>query len=737
MEMRNEQGMLDRLNDEDLIDLRQYWQTLMRYKWGIIGFTFVMTLLAVLVTFSLTPIYRATAVLLIESQDAKVVSIEEVYGIEGAQSEYFTTQFEILKSRKLAEKVVRELGLVNHPTFNKVEESWLPFSVADIKATVKAYLPAQMPEREVVEQDPVHATVDAFMAQLIVEPVRKSQLVRISFESEDRALAAQVANAVGEAYIDSNLEAKLELTLKASSWLSTRLETLRADLTAAEQRLQQYRESEKIIGERGGLDIAGQELELISNKLAEAQRERLAAESLYKQVQAIGRNNPQKLELVPTVLQHPLVQVMKQSYAQIELKRSEVAKRYGPKHPNMQAVTSELNNARRSLNSQILSIVNGIETDYKVALANEESLRSSLEGTKGNMQDLSRKEFKLRELQQDVDAKSAVFNTFLARFNETSATKDLNTANARIADPAVVPTEPVKPKKKLIVLMAAMGSFMLGVMFAFLLQALNNTVKTASEVENRLHAVMLGLLPLLPGGRKRQGQSYLEFVKNPQSQYAESLRTIRTGLMLSALDNPHKTISVTSTVAGEGKSTLALGVAFAMGQMERVLLIDADLRRPSIARSLGYERTLPGLSNLVAGTAEMDDCIQHFSEGHIDVICAGVTPPNPSELLSSKRFKEVLAQLEDRYDRIIIDTAPSQAVSDALILAPLVGAMVYVVKSDSTPYQHARNGLKRLKAVNAPLVGVVLNQVDMKKGAKYYGQEYGGYYDVYGYTAQS
>lgn len=737
MEMRNEQGMLDRLNDEDLIDLRQYWQTLMRYKWGIIGFTFVMTLLAVLVTFSLTPIYRATAVLLIESQEAKVVSIEEVYGIEGAQSEYFTTQFEILKSRKLAEKVVRELGLADHPSFNKVEESILPFGLADIKALVKTYLPAPMPEREVVERDPVQATADAFMAQLIIEPVRKSQLVRISFESEDRELAAKVANAVGEAYIDSNLEAKLELTLKASSWLSTRLESLRADLTAAEQRLQNYRESEKIIGERGGLDIAGQELELISNKLAEAQRERLAAESLYKQVQSIGRNNPQKLELVPTVLQHPLVQVMKQSYAQIELKRSEVAKRYGPKHPKMQAVTSELNNARRSLNSQILSIVNGIETDYKVALANEESLRNSLEGTKGDMQDLSRKEFKLRELQQDVDAKSAVFNTFLARFNETSATKDLNTANARIADPAVVPTEPVKPKKKLIVLMAAMGSFMLGVMFAFLLQALNNTVKTASEVENRLHAVMLGLLPLLPGGRKQQGQSYLEFVKNPQSQYAESLRTIRTGLMLSALDNPHKTISVTSTVAGEGKSTLALGIAFAMGQMERVLLIDADLRRPSIARSLGYERTLPGLSNLVAGTAEMEECIQHFGNGHIDVICAGVTPPNPSELLSSKRFKEVLAQLEGRYDRIIIDTAPSQAVSDALILAPLVGAMVYVVKSDSTPYQHARNGLKRLKAVNAPLVGVVLNQVDMKKGAKYYGQEYGGYYDVYGYTAQS
>lgn len=731
MDIQKEQGALDRLLQDDVIDLRQYWQTIMRHKWGIIGFAFVVTLLTTLAVYSLTPIYRATATLLIESQQANVVSIEEVYGLEGAQSEYFTTQFEILKSRMLAEKVVERLNLVEHPLYNQPKEPLLPFDL-----NWRDWIPVELPgaEQETTELDKRREVVDAFMSDLSIEPVRKSQLVKISYESPDKQLAADVANAVGEAYIESNLEAKLELTLKASSWLSGRLEGLRSDLTAAEQRLQQYREEEKIVGERGGLDIASQELELVATKLVEARRDRLESESLYKQIRAIGKSDPTRLELVPGVLQHPLVQRMKEAYAQVEQKRSELAKRYGPKHPNMQSVNSELRNARQALDKQILSVVNGIETTYKVALANERSLQGSLDGTKGNIQSLSRKEYRLRELQQDVDAKRAIFNTFLKRFNETSATGDLNTANARISDPAVVPIEAAKPKKKLIVALAFVVSSLFGVMFAFLLQALNNTVKTPAEVESRLGETMLGLLPLLPRRRKNPNQSYRQFLDMPQSPYSEALRTIRTGLILSALDADNKIVSVTSSVPGEGKTTLSLGLAFATGQMENVLLIDADMRRPAVSRALGLDKSHAGLSNLVAGTAQLSECIQRYEEGNIDVLSAGTIPPNPSELLSSKRFASVLELLQTKYDRIVIDSAPCQAVSDAMILASQVGAMIYVVKSDSTPHQQARSGLKRLHEAKAPIVGVVLNQVDVKKTAKYGAEHYGGYYDVYGYS---
>ncbi|MGB2221231.1 MAG: GumC family protein [Neptunomonas phycophila] len=730
MESNMEQGAYKALTQEDVIDLRLYWQTVMRNKWGIIGFSMVITILAVLFVMSITPIYKATATLLIESQEANVVSIDEIYGLEGAASEYFETQFEILKSRQLAERVVDRLDLVNNPAFNKRKEPLLPFDLTQ-------FLPEALnkPQLEPTMEQKRRSVVDSFMGNLSIVPIKRTQLVDISYESDDPELAVLIANTVGDAYIESNLEAKLELTLKATSWLSTRLESLRADLTEAERVLQDYRESEQIVGENGGINIASQEMELVANKLVDARRDRLEVESLYRQIQSIGKSNPERLELVPTVLQHPLVQRMKGELARVELKRSELAKRYGPKHPRMQSVNSEISNAREALNSQILSVVNGIETNYRVAQANERSLQRTLDGTKGNMQELNRKEYRLNELQQNVQAKQVLFETFLTRFNETSATGDLNTANARISDPAVIPKSPIKPKKKLIVLAVLIGSLMFGVLFALLLEILNNTVKNARDVENHLHETMLGLLPLLQKKRKEPYKSYRQFVEDPSSTYSESLRTIRTGVVLSALDNPHKTISVTSTIPGEGKTTLSTGLALAVGQMEKVLLLEADMRRPSIGRALGLNREAAGLSDVVAGSAKLEDAIQRFEAGNIDVLIAGKIPPNPSELLSSKRFGKLLEVLETKYDRIIIDTAPSQAVSDAMVLAQHVGAMIYVVKADSTTYQNARNGLKRLHEVKAPILGVVLNQVDVKRGAKYHGEEYGGYYDVYGYSS--
>lgn len=716
-----------RLMSDDVIDLREYWQTINRHKWGIFGFAVLVTILTILVVFSLRPVYRATATVLIEANQAQVVSIEEVYGIDSGNQEYYLTQFEILKSRKLAEAVMVKMDLVNHPEFN--EEPGFTFNWRDL-------LPIELPGSDAVpsEEDVFQTKVAQFLSQVTISPVRKTQLVKITYESYDPVLAADVANAIGVAYIEGNLEAKLEVTMQASSWLSERLGYLKDDLRATQQTLQDYRDSEGIVGEKGGLDIASKELDLVSTRLVESRRDRLELEGVYKQIQKIGKRNPRKLELIPAVLQHPLVQVMKESVARIQLKKSELSKRYGAKHPKMESVNSELNIAYRSLNQQILSVVSGIENQYKAAQASEKSLEGSLSSTKVGMQDISRKEFKLKELQQDVDTKQAVYDTFFTRLSETSATGDLKTANARIVDPAVKPLLPAKPKKKLIVVLAFVVSLMFGVVFAFLLKALDNTIKTASEIESKLGETMLGLLPLLKGKKGVKHLSYTQYIDENQSPYAESVRTIRTGVVLSALDNPHKVLAVTSTVPGEGKTSTSINMAYSLGQMEKVLLIDADMRRPSLAKALGFDPRAPGLSNLVAGTAKLDECIHHHEASNIDVITAGIIPPNPLELLSSERFAKALTVLEEKYDRIVIDTAPAQAVSDALVLASKVGAMIYVVKADSTTYQHAKSGIKRLRDVNAPLIGVVLNQVNTQKASKYYGGDYGGYYDTYGYS---
>jgi len=730
------------VNSEEIIDLRQYWRILMSHKWGILGFSTIVTLLTVLIVFNITPVYKGTSTLLIESQQTNVVSIQEVYGLDGS-SEYLLTQFEILKSRNLAKKVIIKYDLLNHPAFN-IPETGLPdklqfiqdFSIRD---TAVEYFPDLFtaPIEEITEGSEeviLENMISTFLDNLTITPIRKTQLVTISFESIDAKLAAAMANAVGDTYIEDNLAAKLELTVKATTWLNEQLKDQRIDLTSAEQRLQQYREQEKIIGIDGGLGMAEREIELVSSKLVDAKRERLELHSLYNQIQEIGSRNASKLQLIPSILGHTLVQNLKDVVAGVELRRSEVSNRYGKKHPKMKAINSELSRAYSNLNRQILSIARGIENKYKISLEAVKSLEGSLNITRDDMQLLSSKEYKLKELQQDVDTKRALFDQFYTRFSETSATGDLKTANARITDLAATPTEPIKPNKKLIVMLAFVASFMFAVMVAFLLKALDNTVKTSFEVETKLNEVMLGILPLLPTDRKNPNPSYNHYHDDSHSNYSESMRTIRTGVILSSLDNPYKVISVTSSVPGEGKTSTALGLAFSLAQIGTVLLIDADMRRPSIHRALDLGDRRIGLSNLVAQTHEMEECINTYQDGNFDVLTCGLIPPNPSELLSSTRFKDLIHGLSQIYDKIIIDTAPCQAVSDALVLAPIVDAYIYVVKSDSTTSQHAKNGLKRIRQVNGNIAGVVLNHVDVKKAEKYYGEDYGGYYDNYGYT---
>ena len=712
---------------EEVIDLRQYWMTINRNKWSILSFAVIISILTTLVVFSMQPVYRATATLLIESQQANVVSIEEVYGLDSSNNEYFLTQFEILKSRQLAEKVILKLNLLDHPEFNP-EPSTLSFNWRDL---IPVELPQQTVSEEELAQSKFQSVTTDFLGRLTISPIRKTQLVNITFEAHDRLLAAK---AVGDAYIDNNLEARLQLTYKASEWLMERLTGLREQVNSSEEKLQQYRNAEQIIGSDGGATIANNELSLISTRLVDARRTRLEAESLYRQVKSVASPSPEAFEHIPLILNHPLVRDLKRAELETALKKADLAKRYGAKHPQMKAVESELNDVRAALYSQIKKIISSVENDYRIALANERSLKNDQTNAKQNLQSINNKEHKLQSLKKEAESNRQLYDTFFTRLKETNATGDLQTANARISDPAIAPPFPAKPKKKLIVVLAFVASIMFGIVLAFLMEALNNTVKSATDVESKLHSTMLGLLPLLDKGKSMENTSYSAYITDPQSPYSESVRTIRTGVVLSALDSPHKTLCCTSSIPGEGKTSVAINLATSLGQMEKVLLIDADMRKPSIAKAFELSNKQPGLSNLVAGTSKLEECIHRADVNNIDLMTAGIIPPNPLDLLASKRFAKVLEILETKYDRIVIDTAPTQAVSDALVLAPHVGAMIYVVKADSTNYQQAKSGLKRLRDVNAPIIGVVLNQLDIKKASKYYGNEYQGYYDSYGYS---
>jgi capsular exopolysaccharide synthesis family protein len=722
--------------DDDEIDLLKLWQTIWYRKWGIISLVLVVTMVAILAVLAVTPIYRAAATLMIEQKGAKVVSIEQVYGLEGAGSEYLQTQFELLKSRALAERVVRQLNLTTHPEFDPRQQ---PEPLIDIKGllanfdfhkVVPATLPGDLEDPEALTEAEIFDEVTrAFMERVTIAPQGKSQLVQVQVEMADANTAAIAANALANGFIESQLEATMDMSLTATNWMNSRLGELRTKLKDSEDRLQAFREAENLVDVDGVATISAAELSLTGDRMIDARRQRAEAESQYRQVQAMRGGGWERLATIPAVLGHPLIQQFKAEQAKAQAKVEELSKRYGPRHPAMTAARSELSAAQGSLKGQVEQIVAGIERNYQLAIANENSLQASFNANKSQIQEISRKEFQLRELQREVDGNRALYDTFMTRLKETAATADLETANARVVDPATVPTEPVKPKKALIVAIAALLALFAGVGLTLLLEALNNTFKSTEEIENRLNLPVLGILPQLKV--KERGELARMFVNDKEKSFSESIRTIRTGVVLSGMDHPHKLMVITSSIPGEGKSTVSVNLAFALGQMERVLLIDADLRRPTLAKSFEFPVGTPGLANLIAGTARLEECIQQVDG--IDMICAGTVPPNPLELLSSPRFAKAVEVLKSKYDRVIIDSPPTQAVSDAIVLSTFADSLLYVVKSASTHIPLVEKGVGQLLQNNAPVKGIVLNQVDIKK-AKRYGYSYGGYYDYYGYS---
>lgn len=387
---------------------------------------------------------------------------------------------------------------------------------------------------------------------------------------------------------------------------------------------------------------------------------------------------------------------------------SELSQRYGPKHPKLIAAKAELARAQAALNR-----------------------------SKSKIRLLGKQDVQIKTLQHEVDSTRTLYETILNRLKETDQASTLISAGARILDPAIEPLQPEKSKKKLIVVAAFVLTMAAGIGLILLLDALDSTIHSIKQVESKLGMPMLGLLPLLKFNSKKQSMADKldEMICGNHHQFNEAIRTIRTGIMLSAVDNPHKVILVSSSMPGEGKSTVAANLAITMGKLERVLLLDADLRRPTVGKHFGMNTKEKGLSELVSGAAGFKDCLERNEKYNIDVMHAGIIPPNPLELLSSNRFKAVLKSLENHYDRIIIDSTPVQAVSDALVLSQYARGVVYVVKADATPDRVIKNCLKRLREVDAPMIGVVLNQVDIKKSARHGYEDYEGYYDHYGYSA--
>ena len=718
-------------NSTEVIDLKYYWSVLMGHKWNIFGLVAVVSMLTLLVAYSMERVYSASTTVMVEAEKAKIVSIEDVYGGSTAGKEYFLTQFEILKSRELAERVVKRLDLVNHPVFDPRQQE-KRFSIRD---SIRDFLGFEKEQTaELTARELQKNAVRKLQGGLTIAPVRNTQLVKINYESTDPVLAAKITDAIAEQFIESHLESKLSVTEQAAGWLTARLDGLRATLQDSEQRLQQYREQSGLVDVKGIHTLDADELTELTQRYVEASNTRSQAETVYRQAQQFGSTQPiEKLLTIPAVLADPLVQSMKEEHARAERKVAELGNRYGPKHPKMIAARSDVEQTQANLNFQVGRVANGIETRYRGAVQTERSLKAQIDNAKHRFQDVNRKEFRLRELEREVATNQQIYDMFLTRAKETNQTEGLQTAHARIVDPAVIPQDPIKPQKKLILALTVVVSGMVGVILALLLDSLNNTLRSPDEIEEKLGLPMLGFLPLI---MKNRSKLPLEgFTPKSKGIFAEAIRSVRTAFVLSGIDKPQKVTVITSSIPGEGKSTVALNFARALSQVEKVLLIDADMRRPTLSRVLDLPKGSPGLSNWVAGTATADEVIYKMDDWDVDVVPSGVIPTNPLELISSKRFQVALKKLADHYDRIVIDSAPVCAVSDALMLSKEADALIYVVKADSSKTDLVLKGIHRLQEVDAPILGVVLNQIDIKKSSRF-SDYYPGYFQNYGYSSE-
>lgn len=802
----------DGMNDSDSslmeqIDLQHYLRVLRKHKLAIIFFSFLVTTLAAYYAFSATPIYQSTSTLLIESQGNNLVQFEELVGLDTQNQDYYQTQFEILRSRGLAVRVVEHMGLWDHPEFSgqaRLAEEQLVrdsgISEPNAESTgVQVYLDqatgfvngilglnegstpnsyesaaetglsggsaasetSQVSENTlnpVVGDSAISITsadlvpeadqnlslerqrvVNVFMSKLSIAPVRKTSLVHISFESEDPVFAARVANVVGEQYIESYLDAKLELTTKASQWLNERLGDLKGVLEESENRLITFKQANGLVDVDGSVGrLNEQELLLTTAELAQARSDLAAQEDLYREVQALA-GQPLLLDSIPAIQADPLVQRTKIEQGQAQRALDELRNRYGDRHPRVVDANSQLATINSTLLGHLNRVSASVSKDYQLARQRVASVESKLASGKQEIQLLGTKKFELEELEREVQTNREIYNTFFSRITEAKSADGLESANARVSDPAVPSIEPIKPKKGLIIALAAIASLVLSMLMAILYEQMDETIKGTADVEDKLGMKLLGILPLVKGGvfsKTRTLPLDPTQIPDKQGRFAESVNTIRTAVSLDDGDRPRKIMAVTSSVPGEGKSSTSINLAYSLGQLERVLIIDCDMRRPTIAKAAGLDKNVPGLSNLITRTATARDCIKRgVFGGVVDILPSGPIPDQPLELLSSKRFGKIVEQLAKHYDRIIFDCAPTQAVSDALVISRLTDGMIYCVKSHDTTMDLIRRGIQRLKQANAPIAGVIITQVDIDKITSYGGDYYyQGYYDYYGYT---
>jgi len=715
------------------VHLLDRFAVLYRYR-RIAATVFVLTSAVMMIQgYTNVQLYQARAQLLIEDERSTAVpglQTNENTFYEDPEP-YYNTQYRILKGRDLTRRVVKRLHLENVPEFNgTAAPPKTPFTwVRDLRTQVMAWIrPPAAPASEKPKLDETadeSALVSAFIGRVAVEPIKQSRLVDVTFTSIDPNFAALAVNTLLDEYTEQNLSIKLGSSQNMLDWLARELEKQEKKVQESEQALATYREKQNAMSLDDKQNIVTQRLTALNEALIKARTEKIQKESLYNQIKSVS-GTPSG-DAIPALVSSPQVQALKSKMSELIREKTRLEERYGPKHAQVQANAAQILDTQRQIDFEATKGLQAIKNDYETAVLQERTLAANLEAAKADAQDLSRKSVGYNVMEREAKSNRQVYESLLQREKELRVSSNSRQNNVRIVDRAEIPKAPLAAAGRRTWMVSMMIGFVLALGVAFGLDYMNDTIKTPEDVHRRLKLPFLGLVPSVRGEKHPLLTS-----SHVPHDFGESFRALRTSLISRYPDPGTKLVLVTSAQPLEGKTTTAANIAMALAYGgARVLLIDADMRRPGLHRPLRLTNDR-GLSQVLVGQARVRDVIQRTVDPNLLAITAGVAPPNPSELLASERMRTLLTNLSHGpFDWILIDTPPVLAVTDAVILAPLVSGVTYVIGAEMTRRRLAERALDTLMSARPRYAAVVLNRVDFARNKYYYSRYYGHQYKNY------
>ncbi len=721
------------IEEEDSIHLRDYLRVI-RKRIGIVIAVLAVVMVATAVKiFTAVPIYSATTQALIERN----------YGTRGLDQDYYRyepefldTQAALIKSANVGRRVVDRLDLTGRyrSLFAPDNEDSEPSAFASLRATVRGWLSGVkgfftsaetatadaltelaggIPDAQPLSEEERFARMVS--GGLQVTPVPNTKIVAISYNHNNPAVAQMVANAVVKAYIDEILEIKLASSSYSLQWMSAKAEEEREKLERAERALQQYMRDNDLVTVENQLSVSPQKLTEFSSQMSKAEAQRKELESLLEQIREAG-GDVNKLENIPVFAESAVLKGLRERMYKARQNITELSKKFGPKHPTMIKAQEEIDTLQKERQFEVQRIVSSTENAFQLADSRARDLQELIDGTKGELLDLNEKYIQYSILKREVDSSRVLYDTLQTSIKKEGVTEQSQSVNIWVVKEAELPLAPAKPNKKRGLLLGLVLGLFGGIGLAFLVEYLDNSVKSETELERRYGLTVLGSVQQLG---KQEDRIESAIVRQPLSPLAESYRLVRSNLLLSSAEKPPRVILITSMSPSEGKTITTINLARILAQGgKKVMVIDCDLRRPRMHTLFGL-KVDNGLSSYLSGN--IPKVVAGTIPGEqVSLVVAGPKPPNPAELLSSKKMEELIAMVRERYDFVLLDSPPVQTVTDSLALSRIVDGTIVVVRFGQTTYEMLNGGLKKLADVRGPLLGFVLNGLKMSESKGYY-----------------